>query len=360
MRKFATVLLLAQLAGAAFGGDFVEAYLIMAEPGGELYACAGHAALRLKCDTYRLDFCYSYESEPVSERVLTFLTGRLRMGMFAVPTEKYLSFYRDDRRGVRQYPLNLPEDAKKRLCKLMDDKVKEGVALPYDFLERGCAQSSLQCLIEALKPLAIDFGRWPDHILGKTRRELFSDGLDRFPWNRFFVYTLVGTEGDELVAPVKRVVMPDDLLAVLRQAKVGGQPIITGEGERLVEPQPIAEASWFSPCVAGGLVLLLAVLSWVKALGRFLRPLLYALYVALAAFYTYMVFLSSLPATSWHWLVVPFNVLPVVFWRWREKWRWYFVGALAIWIVAMIAAPHRLTDPAYYLVVGAYIALAVR
>lgn len=360
MKRLFGFLLMAQLAAGAFGGEFVEAYLIMAEPGGELYSCAGHAALRLKCDTYKLDFCYSYESEPVSERVLTFLAGRLKMGMFAVPTEKYLSFYRDDRRGVRQYRLDLPEDAKKRLCKVMDDKVKEGVTLPYDFLERGCAQSALQCLIEALKPLSIDFGHWPDHILAKTRRELFSDGLDRFPWNRFFVYTLVGSEGDELVAPVKRVVMPRDLLAVLRQAKVVGRPVITGEGEQLVDSQPIAAASWFSPCVAGALVLLLALLSWVKALGRFLRPMLYGLYVAIAVFYTYLVFLSNLPATSWHWLVVPFNVLPIVFWKWRAKWRWYFVGVLVLWLAAMVAAPHRLTDPAYYLVVVAVVALLAR
>lgn len=351
---------MAQLAFSAFADEFVEAYLIMAQPGGELYSSAGHSALRLKCDTYKLDFCYSYESEPVSERVLTFLAGRLKMGMFAIPTETYLSFYRNDRRGVKQFRLNLPEEVKKRLCKVMDDKVKEGVTLPYDFLERGCAQSDLQCLIAALKPLSIDFGPWPRHIREQTRRELFNAGLRSFPWNRFFVATLVGIEGDEQVSSVKKVVMPQDLLMLLHQAKVAGQPIITDLGEELLASYPITKASWFSPCIAGVLVLLLSLLSWVKALGRFLRPLLYGLYCFFAVFYTYLVFLSGLPATSWHWLVVPFNILPIVFWKWREKWRWYFVGVLVLWIVAMMAAPHRLIDPAYYYLVASAIALLVR
>lgn len=360
MKRLAIVLL-AQLALGAFGGEFVEAYLLIAEPGGELYSCAGHSALRLKCDTYNLDYCYSYESEMVSERVLTFLAGRLKMGMFALPTETYLSFYRNDGRGVKQYRLNLPEEAKKRLCKVMDDKVKEGVSLPYDFLERGCAQSDLQCLIEALKPFSIDFGHWPDHIAQKTRRELFSDGLDDFPWNRFFVYTLVGVEGDEMVSFVKRVVMPRDILLVLRQAKVEGKNIITDEGEVLVEAQPINGRTWFSPLVASGIILFLALLGWMKGVvGRFARGILYALYVSYAVFYTYMVFISSLPATSWHWLVVPFNILPIILWRWRRYWARPYAALLCLWELFMLLYPHQLTDTAYLVLVPAYIVLLAR
>lgn len=372
LKRFASVLLLF-IACATAAADkplndavdrsdpnFVKAYLLMADPGGELYSCAGHSALRLVCDAYKLDFCYSYESEMVSERVLTFLAGRLKMGMFAIPTAKYLSFYRNDHRGMRQYPLLLPLDVKKRLCKIMDDKVKEGVSLPYDFLKRGCAQSDLQCLIEAVKPLTIDFGTWPAHLRTQTRREIFSSVMECFPWNGFFVDSLVGAEGDEMVSVERKVVLPKDLLALLRQAKVLGKPVLVGDGEELLKEQPITASGWFSPCVAGTFVFLLSFLGMMKGgVGRIVRGLLYALYVPIAVFYTYLVSLSNVPATSWHWLVVPFNILPIVFWKWREKWLLPFTGGLILWMAGMLVAPHRLIDSAYYPLVAAYVVLGV-
>ncbi len=357
MNKFAIVLL-AQLALGAFGGEFVEAYLLIAEPGGELYSCAGHSALRLKCDTYNLDYCYSYESEMVSERVLTFLSGRLKMGMFAVPTEEYLSFYRNDHRGVSEYYLNLPLETKRQLWKIMDEKVAEGVKLPYDYLERGCAQSVLRCLMEAAKPLGIDFGHWPENIATKTRRELFCECLDDFPWNRFFTQSLVGVEADKYVLKYERVVVPWDLLTVLRGAKFAGERIITEEGKALVPSSSPSGASWFSPCFAGVIVALFAILSFLKGwIGRVFSGVLYGIYVGYGVFYTYLVFCSSLPATSWHWLVVPFNILPIVFWKWRKRWKWYFAGMLLIWMGGMSIYPDLLIDPAYYILVAGYMVL---
>ena len=360
MRLF-IIFLLAHLSFCAFGVEpnFVEAYLMVAEPGGELYSCAGHTALRLKCDTHKLDYCYSYESEMVSERVLTFLSGNLKMGMFAVPTQTYLSFYRDDRRGVRQYPLNLPIEVKRQLWKVMDGKISEGVTLPYDYLERGCAQSVLNSLKEAVRPLTIDFGKWPAKFGEKTRRELFYESLNDFPWNRFFALTIGGTEVDEEVSKYRKVVIPNDLLEVLRNAKVAGEFIITEAGEEMVAGgEARGGGAWFSPMVASGIILVFAFLGMLRKGGGIFRGILYALYAAYAIFYTYLVFLSSLPATSWHWNIIPFNILPIVLWKWREKWRLFYAGISVAWMVGMAVYPHLLIDSAYYILVSAYVVLA--
>ena len=103
--------------------NFVTASLVTASPGEELFSCVGHAFIRLECPTFKLDYCFSDESENVRDRVFAFLAGRLKMGMFSVPTEKLLDDYRKDRRGVRQYRLNLAPDVKQRLWKLLDGKV---------------------------------------------------------------------------------------------------------------------------------------------------------------------------------------------------------------------------------------------
>ena len=57
---------------------------------------------------------------------------------------------------------------------------------------------------------------------------------------------------------------------------------------------------------------------------------------------------------------MPFNLLPFVFWRWRQKWALLFVGVLVLWEIGMIAAPHRMTDPAYLVLVFAYIVMYAR
>jgi len=68
-----------------------------------------------------------------------------------------------------------------------------------------------------------------------------------------------------------------------------------------------------------------------------------------------MVCFSNLTAMGWNWLIVPFNLLPLVFWKWRKTWALWFAGLLVLWEVGMIFYPHRLTDPAYLVLVAAYI-----
>ncbi|MBO5940789.1 MAG: hypothetical protein J6R18_06315, partial [Kiritimatiellae bacterium] len=73
------------------------------------------------------------------------------------------------------------------------------------------------------------------------------------------------------------------------------------------------------------------------------------------AFMAYLLFVSDLPVTSWNWLVVPFNLLSALFWKWRRKWALAFAAILVGWEAGMILYPHQLTDPAYLVLVFAYI-----
>ena len=90
--------------------DFVKASILVATPSNVLYSCAGHACIRMQCLHYDLDVVYTYESEDVQSRVLTFLMGGLKMGMTYVPTKKLLSDLGGKGRGITEYPLNIPLD----------------------------------------------------------------------------------------------------------------------------------------------------------------------------------------------------------------------------------------------------------
>ena len=117
----------------AFGNDgidradpnFITASLLVMSPGNELYSSMGHSCFRLECPKFNLDYCFSYESESAKGRMLSLLSGRLKMGMFEAPTSEYLSKCRESGRGIMQYRLNLPSETKQRLWKYLEEKINE-------------------------------------------------------------------------------------------------------------------------------------------------------------------------------------------------------------------------------------------
>ena len=51
-----------------------------------------------------------------------------------------------------------------------------------------------------------------------------------------------------------------------------------------------------------------------------------------------------LPATGWSWLIIPFNILPAICWKWRKKWALPYVIVIALWCICMLCATHRLVE----------------
>jgi hypothetical protein len=159
----------------------------------------------------------------------------------------------------------------------------------------------------------------------------------------------------------RKVVIPRDLLAILKIAKIGNKPIITDQG---VELLPVNGDSGktrplFTPFIVALLALAAAVLNFF-ARFTWLNIVFIIFQSVLGLFLTYMVCFSNLTAMGWNWIIVPFNLLPLIFWKWRAKWALWFAAVLVLWEIGMIAYPHRLTDPAYLVLVAAYIVIFTR
>lgn len=365
MRKLAVVLLaqlaLGAVAGELVGGvdrtdpNFVKASLIVVGPGDELFGCAGHASLRLECPQFKLDNCFSCESESVKGNFGRFVLGDMKMGMFAIPTADFLDIYSRGKRGVTQYPMNLPPDVKQRLWRIMDEKVKGGLCLHYDYIKHCCVQSVIQPILQAIEPYSIEFAPWPEQYK-LSRREILSDNLVWCPWTRLFLHTIAGREVDKIVGPTRTVILSPDLLTLLRGAKINGKAIIEGEGEVLTSfpaPKPL---KIFTPMQVALALLLLAIVN-LKLRKRWIDWAFLGLQFAIGLLIVHLLLVSSLPATTWNWLIVPFNPLPLVFWRWRRYWARSYAAVLAGWEFFMLLYPHQLTDTAYLVLIPAYIVL---
>lgn len=327
------------------GEDFVKVSICITDPGDAIYSCAGHAFFRMQCPSEGMDYCFSYESESVKEKVLTFLSGNLRMGMAVARTPDYLRQYVEKNRGVKEYPLNLPIKIKQNLWRVLDGKVGEGMELPYDYLERGCAHSLYCILREAAAPCKITFGIWPDRF-SMTRREILSSELEAKPWTRIGINILTNGKANDNVPDEDKCITPRALMEMLESANIDGHPVLAkGQSLVLVAGDKDEGDYGLSPMAISIIILLLTV-----GLGVYGKSwMLYILLVfqtLLGSLNVYLIFFSSLCATEWSWLLIPFNPLPAVLWKWRKYWEIPYGALILFWVFAMAIVPHSLTDPA--------------
>lgn len=324
--------------------DFVRASVMIASPGESLYSCTGHAFLRMQCPSQNMDFCFSYESEDVNDRILSFLGNRLRMGLVAVRTQEYLASYAAENRGVTEYPLELPIKVKQNLWRVLDGHVDEGMELPYDYMQRGCAISVLHLIEEAVAPDFISVGVLPDNFL-KSRRELLTDELRDAPWQRMFINILTNGSANAEVSASEKAITPSTLVTILRHSTLDGNPILNSGISVSAPDSKLATTSFPSPSVFAFLLSGIAVIFAFRG-SRWILYLFLTLTSVFGFFNFYLVFISDLCATEWSWLIIPFNPLPLIAWRYRAKWLIPFGIVVMSWALLIMVLPGALTDPA--------------
>ena len=341
--------------------DFVIASLLVADPGTVMYSVVGHACLRLQCPTFGMDYCFSYESEGVQNRVLDFLAGKLMMGLFAIPIDEYCAQYREEGRGVYEYTLNLPIEVKRELWRILDEHLAEGIRLPYDYYHRGCATTALEFVKEALGEMVIVYDRsLYEHP--HTAREMYFEYTKPSMWMRFISVFIAGNETDIVHTNDRQLIVPMSLVRAWKQAKVNGEPLLANEPNTLVEGEPKVADGWFTPMVLAIILLILSIanLFWKRP---YFDWLMLAAQTLIGCGMTYLICFSDLCCTDWNWLIIPFNPLPAIFWHWRRYWALPYTGVLAIWCFAMAVVAiwgHVLVDWSHILMVVAWIIIVIK
>lgn len=331
--------------------DFVKASILVATPSNVLYSCAGHASIRMQCPYYDLDVVYTYESESVKSRVLTFLMGGLKMGMISVPTERVLSDYGSVGRGITEYPLNIPLDKRKNLWQYLDEKVAEGMTHSMGSIEKGCAFSTLRAIQTAILPDTLSFGKWDEKFFKKTRRTLLGDRISGFPWNRFVIFSFASTEVDQPCSVINKLLIPADLMDVLSQTKLNGQPLLGPAQIKVQQTVVCKENIPLTPLMVAYFLLALAVVSCFS-IQQPISYIFLALQSAGGLLMVGVLLFSTLPCTGFSWLLIPFNPLPLLLWRWRRWWLLPFGLACCVWSIVMLAHKENpLVDPAHIVLV---------
>lgn len=327
--------------------DFVIASLLISDPGGALYSRLGHAALHMQCPAHNLDYVFTYEAEDIKGNPLGFLAGKLNMGMAALDPEEYIREHVERQRGLKEYKLNLPVEYKRELWRSLDNHLMEGMNLKYDYLRYGCAHSTLMMLKEGLGKTPIRYGAWPEHFKGATRREVTYHHIHEDKWTTFLLHFIVNGVIDKRgCSNEDKVIIPADLPFILSNATVDGMTVIDSEPQVIVPEGKPLKTGWLSPMLIAWLLLALTIVCALRK-WRVMDYVLLGIQTLLGIVAVWLVFFSTLCCTEWSWLIIPFNPLPLIFWKWRRHWALPYAIVLLVWCAFMFFSPHLLTDDAY-------------
>jgi hypothetical protein len=124
------------------------------------------------------------------------------------------------------------------------------------------------------------------------------------------------------------------LVAAWQKAVVYGEPLLLQEPIVLVEGKPQINDAWFTPLMAMMILLMLCIanLFWNQP---YFDWFMLAVQTLIGVFMMYVICISDLCCTSWNWLIIPFNILPLLVWRWRKYWALPYACALLIWCIVM-------------------------
>ena len=338
--------------------DFVLVSLCVADPTDykdDALGTSGHAFLRLQCPIFGLDHCFSYEGENVNDNLYKYLSGQTKMGMFRARTDEYLEDFRKWNRSVHEYRLNMPPEAEQRLWEIMDNHTTNKISLRHDLNKYGCAITVVRYVKQALGETPIVYAS-DEEMEHMTRREIGYRSMANYPWLRLVSMIFTDNKADKNLPVDEKLIIPADLAVVWQQATIQDQAFATYVGD-LVEGAPLDNTKpWFTPMIVAILILLITIgfaftrcpyWDWLLLGGQ-------AIYGCALIF---LWFIMREFGGSAYIMMVLFNPLPLLLWKWRKYWALPYAILLAIGMIVLACWPHMLVDPAFLVLVWAYVVL---
>ena len=332
--------------------DFVIASILISDPIEGVLSPAGHTAIRLHCPTFDLDYVYHYVMihtvDSISEQ-RAFLTGQFYVRMLADSFATYLDDSHKKGRGLTEYPLYLAPKEDQQLWQILDETLEKSQQLKYDFVEQGCCVRTKKIILKVLGSKEVDYSACDTRFFAPTYK-IVGDAMKHVPWLRFVMLTAM--YGNSTYKNVEdKLLMPQDLVSAWQTSMVEGKPLV-GTGERLLPNNDYKSNVWITPLYVAIVLLLLSIVSlFVK------NAWIDWIIMCVQVFMAIMVLLFSIMATAflhWNWLLIPFNILPAICWKWRKYWALSYAGILTIWCLIMVFVPHMLVDATHIILTLAF------
>ena len=333
--------------------DFVIASILISDPVGGVLSLAGHTAIRVQCPVFDLDYVYHYimirQEDSISE-TKALLTGQFFVQMVADTFATYVQNSEGINRGLTEYRLYLTPQEEQKLWQILDEELVSGKQLKYDFVQEGCAVKTKKLLERVLGKKHIDYSAC-DPRFSAPQYELVSAAMQHAPWMRFVMLTAMYGHTKQSGC-ANNLLIPADVAAAWQTATVDGRPLLS-DGVRIVANNYYQSDGWFTPLRLAIMLLIISII------GLFVtKPYTDWIILGMQLLMSVLVLLFSVMGSTfivWNWLLIPFNILPAICWKWRNYWALPYAAILVVWCLVMVFVPHMLVDTTHIILVQAFI-----
>ncbi len=304
--------------------DYVKVSILCASEGDAVYSASGHCGIRMQCPSQNIDYLYDYEMGISVDAMLEFIKGKARGAFMRKYTNSFIEEYQSEGRGVSEISLNLLPEEELRLWQSLDEEVKKGSYMHFDYLHNDCSGMGANIIENNILPERIELSKEneePEYYNNLSYRNLIPYILKDSPWVGMFWNIMLGVDGTQNGHLYPRPLMEEWQKATVVDTVGTKRPLVEGKEHWIVEPakankpRPVnpkmAFVAFFVLCVVVTLV------EWKKGLtlvGRVLDTLIFAAQTIMGIGMVYLVGVSDQVATSWNWLIIILNPLPIILW----------------------------------------------
>ena len=332
--------------------DFVIASILISDPVEGMLSLAGHTAVRVQCPVFGLDYVYHYimvnQGDSISENQ-ALLTGQFFVQMVADTFATYVHHSEAINRGLTEYYFHLTPQEEQKLWQILDEELVSGKQLKYDFVQEGCAVKTKKLIECVLGKKHIDYSAC-DPRFSAPQYELVSAAMQCAPWMRFIMLTAMYGHTKQSGC-ANNLLIPADLATAWQTATVDGHPLLS-DGVRIVANNYYQSDGWLTPFRLAILLLIISMIGLFVA-----KPYTDWIIMGMQLLMSVLVLLFSVMGSTfivWNWLLIPFNILPAICWKWRKYWSLPYATILVVWCMVMVFVPHMLVDTTHVILTLAF------
>lgn len=237
--------------------------LITCSPGTDIYNTFGHSAVRVKDETQNIDVVFNYGTfsfggSSLKEQLnfgIEFAQGKLLYYLSVSDFKNFKNSYIEDKRSVYEQVLNLSQDEKQYLFKLLAENYQpENRYYQYDFFYDNCS-SRIRDIVEKSLNKNIHFTTNPDDAYAKsglTFMNMIDPYIKGSPWLEFGIYILLGLPANKDASLYNQMFLPDFLMSGFENATIHKngtiEPLVLETTTIYQAPEPIKRGfSLFTP-----------------------------------------------------------------------------------------------------------------
>ena len=285
--------------------DETEVSILTCGTGNESYSLYGHTGIRIKDIQNNLDIVYNYGTFDFETPnfILKFVKGDLQYFMSVSNYPNFEYGYQYENRSIYQQTLSLSQEKKQQLFESLNSDLNSDKRFyTYKFIDRNCTNMVVdkvnavlgQKIIKTKKPVEITY-----------REILFPYSKQHF-FEQLGINIIFGTKVDQ---KAKRLFLPLELLAVLKETRVDEKPLVTAT-KTLFEARPTT----FTPSVLNSIYVIIVFLGSIVLVNKKGINLFYFGSMGLVGLFLCLVgFYSFHEEVMWNYNALLFNPLYLIF-----------------------------------------------